>query len=107
MLWHKTNELLFVPKLGIINLEFFDNCGRVFMTDNPVYDKLLSCLNAIREKTDFVPKVGIVLGSGLGDYAQQIDICAEIAYTEIKGFPVSTVPGQSMSRISRDILLVS
>lgn len=65
------------------------------MTDNPVYDKLLSCLNAIREKTDFVPKVGIVLGSGLGDYAQQIDVCAEIAYTEIKGFPVSTVPGHA------------
>ncbi|MBE5871090.1 MAG: purine-nucleoside phosphorylase [Lachnospiraceae bacterium] len=58
-----------------------------------VYDKLTGCLESIREKTDFQPKVAIVLGSGLGDYASQIEIVDEVAYSEIEGFPVSTVPG--------------
>lgn len=65
------------------------------MERNPVYDKLMSCLHAVREKTGFVPKVGIVLGSGLGDYAQQIKVCAEVSYAELEGFPVSTVPGHA------------
>lgn len=67
----------------------------MFMDQNPVYKKILHCLKAIRERTDFVPKVAIVLGSGLGDYAKQIEVCAEIAYSEIDGFPVSTVPGHA------------
>ncbi len=58
-----------------------------------VYEKLMSCYKCVREKTDFVPKVAIVLGSGLGDYAAQIRIEAEVPYSEIVGFPVSTVPG--------------
>ncbi|MBR1855419.1 MAG: purine-nucleoside phosphorylase [Lachnospiraceae bacterium] len=65
------------------------------MDKNPVYDKLMSCLRAIQEKTNFVPKVGIVLGSGLGDYAEQIKVCAEVSYGEIEGFPISTVPGHA------------
>ena len=60
---------------------------------NPVYDKLQSCYKCVREITDFVPKVAIVLGSGLGDYADQIRVVQEIPYGEIAGFPVSTVPG--------------
>lgn len=60
-----------------------------------VYDKLLACLACVREKTDFVPKVGLVLGSGLGDFADSIDVVCEIPYEEIQGFPVSTVPGHS------------
>lgn len=60
-----------------------------------VYDKLKSCYDSVRAKTDFVPKVALVLGSGLGDYADHIKIVTEIAYTEIAGFPVSTVPGHA------------
>ncbi len=62
---------------------------------NPVYEKLLSCYQCVREKTDFVPKVAIVLGSGLGDYAENIRVVQEISYAEIQGFPVSTVPGHA------------
>lgn len=58
-----------------------------------ITEKLDSCVKAIREKTDFVPKVALVLGSGLGNYAQNIKIEKEISYREIPGFPVSTVPG--------------
>lgn len=60
---------------------------------NPVYEKLLHCYDCVREKTDFVPKVALVLGSGLGDYAKQIRVVCEISYREIEGFPISTVPG--------------
>lgn len=62
---------------------------------NEVYAKLQDCLKSVREKTDFVPKVAIVLGSGLGDYANDIRVECEISYADIKGFPVSTVPGHA------------
>lgn len=57
------------------------------------YEKLENCLKSVREKTDFVPKVAIVLGSGLGDYADDIKVECEISYKDIEGFPVSTVVG--------------
>ncbi len=41
------------------------------------------------------PLVGIVLGSGLGSFTQEIDIELEIPYSEIPNFPVSTVEGHS------------
>lgn len=62
---------------------------------NPIYEKLQNCLKSIRQKTDFEPKVAIVLGSGLGDYAQDIKVVTEVDYSEIEGFPVSTVPGHA------------
>ncbi len=62
---------------------------------NPIYEKLMNCYRCVREKTDFVPKVAIVLGSGLGDYAQEIKVEYELPYGEIEGFPVSTVPGHA------------
>lgn len=62
---------------------------------NPIYEKLQGCLKSVREKADFVPKVAIVLGSGLGDYANDIEVVTEIDYSDIEGFPVSTVPGHA------------
>ena len=64
---------------------------------NQVYAKLQNCYECVRKKTDFVPKVAIVLGSGLGDYAEQIRVVTEIPYAEIEGFPVSTVPGMPVN----------
>lgn len=63
------------------------------MAMNAVYEKLMNCYECVREKTKFEPKVAIVLGSGLGDYAAQIQVEAEVPYSGITGFPVSTVPG--------------
>ncbi len=60
-----------------------------------VYEKVQNCLQCIRKKTDFVPKAALVLGSGLGDFADNIRVEAEIGYEEIEGFPVSTVPGHA------------
>lgn len=58
-----------------------------------IYEKLLKCLNSVREKVDFKPEVALILGSGLGDYVEEIQIEATIAYEDIEGFPVSTVAG--------------
>jgi len=58
-----------------------------------ISQKVNDCVKAIRSKTDFVPKVALVLGSGLGNYARNIKIETEISYKDIPGFPVSTVPG--------------
>ena len=40
-----------------------------------------------------MPKVAVVLGSGLGDYAKEIQVDYELSYGELEDFPVSTVPG--------------
>ena len=42
------------------------------------YSRLENCVKQIREKTDFVPDIALVLGSGLGDYADSVKIIAEI-----------------------------
>lgn len=60
---------------------------------NKIYQKLEECLKSVREKTDFKPEVALILGSGLGDYADGIQIEETISYAEIKGFPTSTVAG--------------
>ena len=60
---------------------------------NKVYEKLKTCLESVREKTDFQPEVALILGSGLGDYADEIQVVQTIDYSEIQGFPTSTVPG--------------
>ena len=67
----------------------------VMYMKNAIYDKLLRCVKSVREKTDFEPKVAIVLGSGLGDYANDIKVVTEISYEDIEEFPVSTVPGHA------------
>ncbi len=57
------------------------------------YEKLQNALACIRAKTDFVPDVALILGSGLGALADEIDAVATVDYHEIEGFPVSTVVG--------------
>ncbi len=58
-----------------------------------VYRKLKRCVKYIRAKTNFTPRVALVLGSGLGDYADGLKVEASIDYGDIDEFPVSTVPG--------------
>lgn len=62
---------------------------------NPVYEKLLKCYESVRTKTDFKPWVALILGSGLGDYAKNIQVIKTIDYHDIEGFPVSTVSGHA------------
>ncbi|NLJ89289.1 MAG: purine-nucleoside phosphorylase [Clostridiales bacterium] len=60
---------------------------------NQVYEKLLGCYKSVQEKVSFKPEIALILGSGLGDYADTIDIKETLDYSEIEGFPISTVKG--------------
>lgn len=60
---------------------------------NPVYKKLLRCYESVKEKVDFKPKAALILGSGLGEYIQEMKVVQTLDYSQIQGFPVSTVPG--------------
>lgn len=60
---------------------------------NEVYEKINRAYESIKERIPFVPKIALILGSGLGDYADGIDVKEIIDYHDIDGFPVSTVLG--------------
>ncbi len=60
---------------------------------NKIYDKLINCFECVRKKTDFKPQIALVLGSGLGDFANEIKVEYELDYHDIDDFPVSTVKG--------------
>lgn len=56
-------------------------------------EQLQKMYENIRKKTAFQPEAALVLGSGLGNFAETIRIEQMLDYREIDGFPVSTVPG--------------
>ncbi len=56
---------------------------------------LHEALNSIKERVVDTPDVALVLGSGLGAFAEQLEDAYEIPYSEIMGFPVSTVTGHA------------
>lgn len=57
------------------------------------YERLQKCYECFKAKVDFVPDIALILGSGLGDYADTIKQEAVLEYKDIEGFPVSTVAG--------------
>ncbi|MCC8023044.1 MAG: purine-nucleoside phosphorylase [Clostridiales bacterium] len=58
-----------------------------------MYQRVSECYRQVRNLTPFKPKIALVLGSGLGALADEIQVDCRIHYSQIKGFPVSTVPG--------------
>ncbi|MCF6137654.1 purine-nucleoside phosphorylase [Pseudalkalibacillus berkeleyi] len=52
-------------------------------------------VEAIHQKSAQQPTIGLILGSGLGDFADEINHATYIDYTEIPHFPVSTVEGHA------------
>lgn len=58
-----------------------------------MYEKVMESVIYLQNKTEFRPKVGIILGSGLGSLADEIEEAFEIDYKDIPNFPVSTVKG--------------
>lgn len=58
-----------------------------------VYEKLMKAYNDVKDRIPFKPKAAVVLGSGLGDYGECVDVEAVIPYDEIQDFPKSTVEG--------------
>ncbi|WP_445455383.1 purine-nucleoside phosphorylase [Flavobacterium sp. HNIBRBA15423] len=58
-----------------------------------MWEKVAETVSFINEKTNFQPEYGVILGSGLGDFADDINIEYSILYSDIPNFPVSTVQG--------------
>lgn len=57
--------------------------------------RIQQAYDALRGQTDFVPEIAIVLGSGLGEYADSLDKVCQFDYKDIPGFPVSTAVGHA------------
>ena len=57
-----------------------------------LFDRIQEATSAIRTRWDGVPQVGIVLGTGLGHFADEISDRTEIRYEDIPHFPRSTAP---------------
>ena len=59
------------------------------------YDKVRQAADLVRSRTSGVPEVGIVLGSGLGDFASRLEASTSIPYTAIPHWPASAVVGHA------------
>ena len=55
--------------------------------------EIKSIASFIQHKFNFEPQIGIILGTGLGGLAKEIDVVGELPYEDIPNFPVSTVEG--------------
>lgn len=62
-------------------------------------EELKNAVDTVRKATKLVPEVGIVLGSGLGQFADCIRVESVVPYSSLEGFPVSTVAGHDGSFI--------
>lgn len=61
---------------------------------NADYEKLLRCTEYVKGRLDgFVPEIALILGSGLNGYGELVKQHTVIGYSEIEGFPTSTVAG--------------
>jgi len=60
-----------------------------------LFGKAQAAVGAIRERVGILPRVGVILGSGLGSFATQVEDATAIPYAEIPHFPQSTVAGHS------------
>jgi len=58
-----------------------------------IMDKITAAAEYICSVTDYRPAIALVLGSGLGDFADTLEEAVRIPYGEIPHFPVSTAPG--------------
>lgn len=56
-------------------------------------EKIIEAADYIKAKTDSIPRFGVVLGSGLGAFADCLEARMEIQFADIPHFPVSTVEG--------------
>ena len=61
-----------------------------------LHDKLQEAANTVRARIgDRKPSVGLILGSGLGSFADTLEDSVKIEYADIPHFPVSTVKGHA------------
>jgi purine-nucleoside phosphorylase len=58
-----------------------------------MWDKVQETVSFIQSKFSFTPEYGVILGSGLGGFTEDIQIICSIPYSDIPNFPLSTVEG--------------
>jgi purine-nucleoside phosphorylase len=58
-----------------------------------MWELVQETVNYIKNKTNFTPEYGVILGSGLGGFTQDIEVEYTLSYNDIPNFPVSTVEG--------------
>ena len=58
-------------------------------------EKIYAAADFLRARLPFPPEAALILGSGLGDYADTLENPIRIPYSEIPHFPVPTVPGHA------------
>lgn len=58
-----------------------------------MWEKVQQTVSYIKEKTNFTPEFGVILGSGLGGFVKDITIEHKLPYDQIPNFPTSTVEG--------------
>jgi purine-nucleoside phosphorylase len=58
-----------------------------------MWEQVQETVSYIKNKTDFIPEYGVILGSGLGSFAEDLQIEYTLPYDAIPNFPVSTVQG--------------
>ena len=56
-------------------------------------EKLILCFKNLKDHIPYTPKIALVLGSGLGNLAETLQVDAVIPYASIRNFPLSTAPG--------------
>ena len=55
--------------------------------------RIAALVAAVRARTDLVPRIGLVLGSGLGDLANDVEDAVSIPFADLPGWPAATAPG--------------
>ena len=68
-----------------------------------IEERIDSALAAIRQRTSAAPEMGLILGSGLGDFCDRLEDRIEVPFDQIPGFPLPTVEGHAGGFRLRDL----
>ncbi len=68
-----------------------------------LFNKINETYNYITNKTNIKPEIGLILGSGLGTLADEIENCITFDYKELPNFPISTVKGHEGKLVIGDL----
>lgn len=77
--------------MSIADIETVDPRRPIPPIDQP--DRIAALVEGVRRRTDLVPEVGVVLGSGLGGLADDLEDAVAIPFAELPGWPAATAPG--------------
>lgn len=81
----------------------------LIMSAKKIMKNLKETVKFLQKQFKHTPQVGIVLGTGLGKFVEEIDVEKEVAYEDIPNFPVSTVEGHKgkliLGRLSGKIVI--